>query len=238
MEDAQISNENTRVYAIGDIHGRLDLLDRVIAAIERDVAEHGPAALTVTLGDYVDRGPASRGVLDRLAANPFPTPYVALKGNHEALLLSFLVKPEVCEHWRRLGGMETLHSYGVPVSGPMLGRNYDEAAERLRAALPEQHMSFLQSLKTSHSHGKYFLCHAGVLPGIPLGLQSEEDLLWIREDFLGSTMNFGKVVVHGHTPIDAPEVLPNRINIDTGAFATGHLTCVVLDDGGHLFLKV
>ena len=238
MEDAKIPNENSRLYAIGDIHGRLDLLERVIAAIERDVAEHGPDALTVTLGDYIDRGPASRGVLDRLAANPFPTPYVALKGNHEALLEAFLADPTVGLQWRRLGGLETLHSYGVPVGGMMVGRDLDDAAEALRAALPEEHTRFLQSLRTSHGHGKYFLCHAGVRPGVPLDRQDENDLLWIRDEFLSSKMDFGKVVVHGHTPIEQPEVLPNRINIDTGAFATGQLTCVALDQDGHRFLKV
>ena len=238
MEDTKIPNENTRLYVIGDIHGRLDLLDRVVAAINRDVEAHGPDALTVTLGDYIDRGPSSRGVLDRLIANPFPTPYVALKGNHEELLESFLADPAVGQHWRKLGGLETLHSYGVPVGELMVGRNYEEAAERLRAALPAEHVNFLHSLKTSFSHGKYFMCHAGVRPGVPLERQSDEDLLWIRDEFLSSRMNFGKIVVHGHTPTDEPEVLANRINIDTGAFATGRLTCVVLDEAGHRFLAV
>jgi serine/threonine protein phosphatase 1 len=237
MDDTKISNENTRLYVIGDIHGRLDLLDGVIAAIERDVEQHGCDALTVTLGDYIDRGPASRGVLDRLAANPFPTPHVALKGNHEELFEAFLIDPEVAAHWRRLGGLETLRSYGVPVSGVMVGKNYQEAAGRLRAALPAAHARFLQSLKTSLSHGKYFLCHAGVRPGVPLERQDERDLLWIRDEFLNSRMDFGKIIVHGHTPVVAPEVLPNRINIDTGAFATGRLTCVALDDGGYRFLE-
>jgi len=104
MGDATIPNENTRLYAIGDIHGRLDLLDCVIAAIERDVEAHGSDALTVTLGDYIDRGPKSRGVVDRLITNPFPTSYIALKGNHELLLESFLGDPAVGQHWRRLGG--------------------------------------------------------------------------------------------------------------------------------------
>ena len=99
-------------------------------------------------------------------------------------------------------------------------------------------MNFLQSLKTSLSHGKYFLCHAGVRPGVPLDRQSEDDLLWIRDEFLSSKMDFGKIVVHGHTPTEEPEVLPNRINIDTGAFATGRLTCVALDGKGHRFLEV
>jgi serine/threonine protein phosphatase 1 len=238
MEDATFPNENTRLYVIGDIHGRLDLLERAIAAIEQDVAAHGSHALTVTLGDYIDRGPKSRGVLDCLMANPFPTPHVALKGNHEVLLESFLADPTVGQHWRRLGGLETLHSYGVSVGGLMMGKNYDEAADQLRAAMPAEHLKFLQLMKTSYSHGKYFLCHAGVRPGVPLDRQNDEDLLWIRDEFLSSKMNFGKIVVHGHTPVEAPEVLPNRINIDTGAFATGQLTCVVLDESGHRFLKV
>ncbi len=168
MQDAKIPNENSQLYVIGDIHGRLDLLDRVIAAIRRDVEAHGGDALTVTLGDYIDRGPASRGVLDRLIANPFPTPHVALKGNHEELLESFLTDPTVGQHWRKLGGLETLHSYGVPVAELMVGRNFEEAADRLRAALPAQHVNFLRSLKISFSHGNYFMCHAGVRPGVPL----------------------------------------------------------------------
>jgi len=237
MEDAKIPQENTRLYVVGDIHGRLDLLDRVIAAIHSDVEKRGPGALAVTLGDYIDRGPASRGVLDRLISNPFPTAYIALKGNHEALLESFLADPAVAgEYWRSLGGLETLHSYGVPVGGLMTKEKYEEAAERLRAAMPAEHMSFLQSLKTSHSHNKYFLCHAGVRPSVPLERQNDEDLLWIRDEFLNSKLDFGKIVVHGHTPVEEPEVLANRINIDTGAYATGQLTCVVLDDGGHRFL--
>ena len=238
MEDVPIPNGNTRVYAIGDIHGRLDLLERAIAAIRRDVEAQGPGALTITLGDYIDRGPASRGVLDRLAANPFLTSYVALKGNHEALLEAFLTDPKVGEHWRRLGGLETLHSYGVPVGDLLAGKNYEEAAGRLQFALPAEHMKFLRSLKTSLHHGKYFFCHAGVRPGIPLEYQNDDDLLWIRDGFLSSKMDFGKIIVHGHTPTVEPEVLPNRINIDTGAFATGQLTCVVLDEDGHRFLGV
>jgi serine/threonine protein phosphatase 1 len=238
MEDAPIPNDNTRLYVIGDIHGRLDLLERAIAAICRDVKAHGSDALTVTLGDYIDRGPASRGVIDRLAENPFPTPYVALKGNHEAMLEDFLSHPSVGMHWRMQGGEATLHSYGVSVRSLMARKANVEAAERLRAVLPAQHVKFLRSLKTALCHGKFFLCHAGVRPGVPLGSQSEEDLLWIRDPFLNSTMDFGKIVVHGHTPTAEPEVLPNRINIDTGAFATGRLTCVALDDEGCRFLEV
>lgn len=235
-KEPQIASENARLYVIGDIHGRLDLLDQVIDAIHRDVEEHGPIALTVTLGDYIDRGPASRGVLDRLIGNPFPTPFVALKGNHEALLEAFLANPAVGKQWRSLGGAETLYSYGVPGGTLMAGKDCAEAADQLRAALPAEHLSFLQSLKTSLSHGQYFLCHAGVRSGVPLESQQEEDLLSIRDEFLNSKMDFGKIIVHGHTPHPEPEVLPNRINIDTGAFATGRLTCAVLEGDRHRFL--
>ncbi len=118
----------------------------------------------------------------------------------------------------------------------MVGRNYEDAAEALRAALPPQHREFLSSLRLSLDLGRYFLCHAGIRPGIPFDRQDPEDLMWIREEFLLSRVDFGKVVVHGHTPTEEPEVLPNRINIDTGAFATGRLTCVVLEEGKHRFI--
>jgi serine/threonine protein phosphatase 1 len=236
MADTQVPDA-ARIYAIGDIHGRLDLLDRAIDAIDRDLKERGGAALTVTLGDYVDRGPASRGVLDRLSANPFPTPYVALKGNHELMLEAFLADPTVGPQWKDFGGLETLHSYGISAGRFLMGWDYPAAAEALREAVAP-HIAFLQSLKTSHSHGRYFLCHAGVRPGIALDRQDDHDLMWIRAEFLGSDLDFGKVVVHGHTPVERPEVKANRINIDTGAYATGELTCVVLDEGGHRFLKV
>jgi len=227
-----------RCYVIGDIHGRSDLLDRMVDAITRDIEQNPVAAsLTVTLGDYVDRGPDSRGVLDRLAHNPFPTDYVALKGNHEELLETFLTRPAIGPQWRRLGGLETLHSYKVPVADLMVGKGFDEAAQALRQALPAEQSAFLGRLKLSLTVGGYFLCHAGVRPGVPLDNQRAEDLLWIRDEFLSSKVDFGKIVVHGHTPTQSPQVLANRINIDTGAFATGRLTCLVIEDGGLRFLS-
>ena len=227
-----------RLYVIGDIHGRSDLLDRMIAGITRDLdARPMEHCLTVTVGDYVDRGPDSRGVLERLARNPFPTDFVALKGNHEDLLATFLRDPSTAEHWRRVGGLETLHSYGIDVAPLMRGRNYEAAAQALLAAMPPQHFAFLASLQLTLSVGGYFLCHAGVRPGVPLQRQSEEDLLWIRDEFLGSKTNFGKIIVHGHTPTPEPERLPNRINVDTGAFMTGRLTCAVLEGEAVRFLS-
>jgi serine/threonine protein phosphatase 1 len=230
--------EQSRIYAIGDIHGRSDLVDRIAEEIRRDLQaspiEH---CVTVTVGDYVDRGPDSRGVLDRLARNPFPTELIPLKGNHEALFETFLGDPAIADDWRRVGGLETLHSYGIDVAPLMMGKNYREAAEALRLALPHAHLEFLGSLKTSLTVGRYFLCHAGVRPGVPLEQQSEDDLLWIRTPFLESKTDFGKIIVHGHTPAEKPEALPNRINIDTGAFITGRLTCAVLEGDRVRFLS-
>jgi serine/threonine protein phosphatase 1 len=229
---------NKRIYVIGDIHGRSDLLDKMVEEIERDLrASPRPDGLTVTLGDYVDRGADSRGVLDRLARNPFPTEYVALKGNHEALFEAFLDDPRIAFQWRHLGGLETLHSYRIPVAAARMGTGFAEASIALRQRLPEEHLRFLRSLELSLCVGDYFLCHAGVRPGVPLERQRTEDLLWIRDEFLNSKVDFGKVVVHGHTPTLVPEVLPTRINIDTGAFATGRLTCLVLEGKSLRFLS-
>src|SRR5262245_38877867 len=140
--------DRARIYVIGDVHGRSDLLHRMVDHISRDLdANPISDCMTVTLGDYIDRGPDSHGILDRLVRNPFPTDFVALKGNHEALLEMFLDDPAVADHWRRLGGLETLHSYGVPVGNLMTGANYEQAARALEAAAPDEHFRFLASLK-------------------------------------------------------------------------------------------
>ena len=230
--------ERGRLYVIGDIHGRSDLLDRMIVTISADLAANPvEECLTVTLGDYIDRGPDSRGVLDRLIVNPFPTGFVALKGNHELMFESFLRDPSVADEWRRFGGLETLISYGIPVGSVMRGQGYEEAAQALNAAVPRSHLEFIGALRTSFSVGRYFLCHAGIRPGVALESQSVDDLLWIRGPFLSSRADFGKIVVHGHTPAEEPEVLANRINVDTGAYITNRLTCVVLGKSRTRFLS-
>jgi len=237
-------NDYRRIYAIGDIHGRSDLLDRMVGEIERDLdgvggsAEH---ALTVTLGDYLDRGPDSRGVLERLVRNPFPTRYIALKGNHQELFESFLREPAAGRHWQQLGGLATLRSYDPAAAARLesssgAAADFAAAAAALCAAVPSEHRRFLASLRPALDLGGYFLCHAGIRPGIAFEQQNQQDLLWIREEFLVSDLDFGKIVVHGHTPVQHPEVRPNRINIDTAAFATGRLTCVVLEGASHRFL--
>ena len=237
MGTIPLISQPDRLYVIGDIHGRADLLECMIDQLHRDL-EKDPIdnCLTVTIGDYIDRGMKSRDVLDRLAGNPFPTALIPLKGNHEHLFETFLRDPSIGTRWRRFGGLETLHSYGVDVGMLMKGKDYEAAAEALRVAVPEAHFDFLASLHTALSVGRYFLCHAGVCPGIPLLHQREEDLLGIRERFLNSNADFGKIVVHGHTPVGTPEIHRNRINIDTGAFITGRLTCVVLEEERVRFL--
>jgi len=238
MNRAALGSDPRRLYVIGDIHGCASLLDRLIDAIASDLGDMpGDECLTVTLGDYIDRGPASNSVLDRLAINPFPTPYVGLKGNHEDLLEAFLSDPERGDDWRLCGGLETLHSYGVDVTSVMRGRNYAAAAQALEAAMPPAHVEFLASLKLSLTIGRYFLCHAGVRPGVPLHRQFKDDLLWIRDEFLDSRSDFGKIVIHGHTPTHQPELRPNRINVDTGAFMTGRLTCAILEGTSVRFLS-
>jgi Calcineurin-like phosphoesterase len=226
-----------RLYIIGDIHGCSDLLDQMVEVIHRDIEKHGwRESLTITLGDYVDRGSDSRGVLERLVRNPFPSRYIALKGNHEALFESFMRDGSDADIWLRFGGLETLHSYGVPVSEVMVGKGAKEAARALNLVVPKVHRAFLSSLKNSISINGYFFCHAGVRPNVPLDQQSENDLFWIRDEFLTSDNDFGKMIIHGHSPHEWPEVKRNRVNIDTGAFATGRLTCLVIEDGRGRFL--
>jgi serine/threonine protein phosphatase 1 len=237
MDSSAPLRDPSRVYVIGDIHGRSDLLDRMVGEITHDLTIR-PAvdSLVVTVGDYVDRGPDSRGVIERLLNNPFPTRFIGLKGNHEVLLEGFLRDPQTAAFWQRLGGTETMLSYGVPVTGVMRGEACAIASRALAQAIPPSHFQFLASLRTSLALGKYFICHAGVRPGVPLNQQTEEDLLWIRDAFLASGADFGKMIVHGHTPVQTPELLPNRINVDTGAFMTGRLTCAILERDGPRFL--
>lgn len=224
-----------RVYAIGDIHGRADLLDQMFKRIDADFVQ-APVShrFEVFLGDYVDRGPASRQVLELLIERGRPHiergkthQPIFLKGNHEALLVDFIAHPSTLSDWQRLGGMETLMSYGL---APFINKRMQaELAAEFDKVLPPSHKNFLSDLKTSFICGDYFFVHAGVRPGIALEKQRQEDLLWIRQEFLFCEEDFGKIVVHGHTPVPQPEIRSNRINIDTGAYATGRLSCLVLE---------
>jgi serine/threonine protein phosphatase 1 len=218
----------TRIYAIGDIHGRLDLLDELLNEVDADLAGR-PAdrAVFVFLGDYIDRGNRSRETIDRLIARRERGEHVFLKGNHEQLALKCLSEPGLFDRWLRLGGAETLASYRVNLGSKA---RIAELQAAFHHALPQAHLKFFRSLQPSFACGDFFFAHAGVKPRIALARQTEKDLLWIREEFLGSNEDFGKIIIHGHTPGHEIEVRRNRINIDTGAFATGRLTCLVMED--------
>lgn len=222
--------EGVRIYAIGDIHGQIDLLELLLARIESHLAQNPiPGPLTVFLGDYIDRGPASRTVVDRLVEYGRLDRSIFLKGNHEAFLIDFLTEPLTLDEWKKYGGIETLVSYGLrPDREKILKHQADIAGDFDKILLPK-HRDFFLGLKTSFVCGDYFFAHAGVRPGIALDAQQEADLLWIRDDFLKYERSYGKIIVHGHTPVSAPEIHSNRINIDTGAYATGVLTCLMLE---------
>jgi diadenosine tetraphosphatase ApaH/serine/threonine PP2A family protein phosphatase len=231
--------DGTRVYCVGDIHGRDDLLRKMAERVEADMEVRSfDHATTVFLGDYVDRGLGSMQVVERLARGEWPTPIIALAGNHEDLLLAFLEDDSVLGAWRSLGGLETLHSYGVSVGSALAGRDFRGVRAAFATRFPERHRDFLKALKPSAAIGDYFFCHAGVRPGVPLDRQVRDDLLNIRDVFLSSQKEHGKLVVHGHSPSVAPEIRPNRIGIDTAAYATGRLTCLVLEKDQRRLLQV
>ncbi len=230
----------TCLFAIGDIHGRVDLL----RALEQRVADEAlrrQAArnVVVYLGDYVDRGPHSRAVIEHLLREPLPgLEAVHLKGNHEEFMVRFLDDVAVGPNWLTYGGMETLESYGVEPPNPHADiADLERARLALGAALPPAHRAFLDGLRLSHEEGGYVFVHAGLRPGVALAEQRAEDMLWIREPFLRSDADFGAVVVHGHTIVPEPVIRHNRIAIDTGAFATGRLTCLVAHGTARDFLQ-
>ena len=226
------------IYAVGDVHGHADLLARVQAAIDADAADRtGKRIVEVYLGDYVDRGPQSRDVLQALLSRkvslePERT-IITLKGNHEAAVLDFLSGQIGLEAWIAFGGAATLMSYGVT---PDI--NDEERVRSEFAARVIEHRQFLQNLQTYFVLGGYLFVHAGVKPGVPLDRQGEEQFLWIRDEFLDFGGSFGSIVVHGHTPVDEADFQRNRINIDTGAYATRKLTCLRIDGNGPQLLPV
>ena len=233
--------EGQRVYAVGDIHGRLDLLDRLISTIRADAAGTKARVSFVFMGDYVDRGPQAREVIERLIVlQKDETETIFLKGNHEDALLQFLDAPgEMWGDWRRFGGLETLMSYGVD-GALLIGPRTDPVAIRddFRRKLPDSHGAFLGALKLSHIAGGYYFVHAGARPGIALEKQLPHDQMWIRDEFMNDPdPGFGKIVVHGHTPSQHPEMTPARIGIDTGAYFTGMLTAAVFEGANVRFLN-
>ena len=228
-----------RIYAIGDIHGRSDLLDAMWDRIRTDLREHPVArAQIVYLGDYVDRGRDSSGVIERLASPPRDLPpATAIMGNHDLVFRDLLAGQDVADLWRDFGGFETMRSYNVDPQ-PRAGRRWvDIVREQLLANMPRHHLEWLDGLALFLDRPPYFFCHAGVQPGVPLDRQDAGALMWIREEFLRSDADFGRIVVHGHTPVREPEIRRNRVNVDTGAFKTGILSCAVLEPGAIRILQ-
>ncbi|MEO7634709.1 MAG: metallophosphoesterase [Sphingomicrobium sp.] len=227
-----------RAYVVGDIHGRLDLLDRLLAAIDRDLAEH-PArkTLLVFVGDLIDRGPSSSQVIERLrtyrSAGVKP---VFLLGNHEEVLLRILGGDSApIPSWLKFGGAECLASYGVEPE-TLAGRRHPEILAIVRHAVPREHVEFLRSFADTCRFGDYLLVHAGIRPGVELDLQSQADLRWIRDPFLSDDSDHGFVVVHGHTITKDVDEQVNRIGIDTGAYRSGVLTALAIEGERRWFL--
>lgn len=207
------------------------MLDELLEQIDADIALRPTVRpFSVFLGDYIDRGPSSRETIDRLIKYGATHESVFLKGNHELIAIRCLTDPNVFDQWMRLGGLETLKSYGAAPKGLANGKQIAELQSAFHHALPRAHLRFFRNLQSSFACGDFFFAHAGVKPNVDLSQQQERDLLWIRGEFLSSNEDFGKIVVHGHTPIGEIEVASNRINIDTGAFATGRLTSLVIED--------
>lgn len=231
--------EGRRVYAIGDIHGRPDLLKKLQEMIRADAAHRPPAEdVVIYLGDYVDRGHDSRGVIEMLANHPlegFQSVY--LMGNHEDFMVRFLEDPKLGPPWIVNGGNATLMSYGVAVDKVYNETALKEARNRLMSRLPPSHWGFLHDLKTYHVEGDFLFVHAGIRPGVATEEQEPQDMMWIRDDFLNSAVEHEHVVVHGHSIHPKAEILDNRIGIDTGAYATGRLTCLILDGAKKDFLN-
>ena len=215
-----------RIYAVGDVHGCIDQLRDLYGQIEADLtARPTDRATLVHIGDIIDRGPNSAAVVDLLAKGP-PIPdttCVTLLGNHEDMMLKALASlwPEDATLWRANGGTEALESWGI---------DFDAPPESWADRIPPAHLAFLKSLPLTHRAGGYLFVHAGLRPGTPLERQAPHDMLWIRSQFFASDTDFGFVVVHGHTPLPAPVIRPNRIGIDTGAVKGGKLTCAVLEE--------
>lgn len=232
--------DKQRLYCIGDIHGRYDLLQALHALILEDSKNYSHPVTVVYIGDYIDRGPQSKEVIDYLLSNPFPLfQSVYLMGNHEQVLLEFLfsTNSQRAGAWFSFGGLSTLTSYGVQIQGIPHAGVINEIRKEFKQKIPNNHVQFFQQMKACYEKGGYYFAHAGVKPKVPLVRQKEQDLLWIREDFLENELFHGKIIVHGHSITKEPVVRNNRIGIDTGAYHSGRLTCLVLEATEQRFIS-
>jgi len=230
--------DGLRIYAIGDVHGRLDLLELMFERIDADRARHpGRAHVEIALGDLIDRGPDSKGVIDLCIARKASRGLTALRGNHDQYMLGALSGPAGIGRWLDWGGVEALASYGVVTGDPALA-DHAVLARAMPKIVPEAHQAFLRAMPLSIRHGDLFFAHAGIRPGVPLEDQSAEDLTTIREPFQSDPRDHGVIVVHGHTPMDAPIVRTNRIGVDTRAYESGVLTAAVIEGMRLSFLTI
>ncbi len=236
--------DGVRLYAIGDVHGRLDLLEAMHRRIESEL-EWKPTRdwRVIHLGDYVDRGPDSRGVIDFLVEARKRDPrHLMLAGNHDIGFLDFLKVPDPEGLFMRYGGVQTAESYGVSLTMDASWFGKAETLKRGHAALveavPQAHVDFLRSLPFSMAFGDFFFCHAGIRPGIALENQNQQDLMWIRDVFHNHSGLYPKIVVHGHTPVPEAEVMANRVNVDTLAWQSGNLTALVVDGADKRILSM
>jgi len=239
---AVLAPPDSRIYAVGDIHGRWDLLERLLRLIGEDARRsRATRRVLVFLGDYVDRGPQSAAVVETLCNGPPDQPqwqgfrWICLKGNHEDAMLQFADGRSDGHGWMAFGGCATIESYSgrrcPPAAGP------DCLRDQLLERLPDRHRRFLSGLPIHHSEGDYLFVHAGLRPGVPLAEQTPDDMMWIRDEFLSSTADHGRMVVHGHTIVTDPEIHANRIAVDTGAYASERLTALVVEGAWRAFLS-
>lgn len=223
--------DGLRIYAVGDVHGRRDLFAAMAEMIDADAAAHPHRRpVEILLGDLIDRGPDSAGVMDAVIARRNTRELTVLRGNHEQYLIDALAGEESFARWMQYGGEAALASYGIAArdaAGNL--RPTGELACAIRSALPDAHRALLASLADAVRHGDYLFVHAGIRPGVPLEQQDPSDLVMIREGFLDDPTDHGLVVVHGHTPVAEPAIRTNRIGIDTRAWESGRLTCLVID---------
>ena len=230
--------EGYRAYAVGDTHGRLDLLDQLLAKIEADIkARRRSQNLIVFLGDLIDRGPQSAQVIERLRTwQPRDASTIFLCGNHEEVLLRVIAgEPTILADWLKFGGAECLASYGLAPAG-LLDLGEPAALAAIKAAIPAEHQAFLASFADTFRFGDYLFVHAGIRPGLDVAAQEQKDLRWIRHPFLDDHTDHGFVVVHGHTISEVVEERTNRIGIDTGAYRSGVLTAMAVEGVERWFL--
>ena len=234
---------DTILYAIGDLHGHLDEHNILYAILENEIAKRPEKKhVIIYLGDYVDRGPDSYRLIDRLIKiqnSDSPATHIFLKGNHENAFIGYMDSPLSWSKWLDYGGMDTAESYGITFATDILIPSEHEALQqKLLQNVPVEHYTFLNTLETKYVARDYAFVHAGIQPGVPLSEQDEEDLIFIREPFLSWPHPHEKCIVHGHTITQTPNITPHRIGIDTGLYRYGVLTCAIFEDNNVSLLQI